>query len=375
MADGIRLVARSAGRLAASGRLLRSALPREPDESDETYFNREGGVFLAYGSVAPRLGDPARYEKFREAVLDHGLRARNVIHAERDCRLTLITPADEQFLSRLKPVQEMVLSGINDPETLRMDITRKYRRAMPAGEALFRDFAFLALAIYEYRCGDYVQAIRWCDQFPKSPVTGYAIVGAATAVHSIAAMSHFRLGQIAKAQTALAIAQIVNQSADVGYFFVPQKFGFGTFDEDGLFDRLYGSHLLREAEVLLNGSVTEDHHPDAFVAHLNALFNRLDPAYCASSFAKASEHGYTPAQLYLGYSYANGNGVEKNEAEALNWFLKSTSQVSWTCFCSENVAGDLVRCLGDAERIIVERPQNARNLTTIGALHYLRRPV
>ena len=43
-------------------------------------------------------------------------------------------------------------------------------------------------------------------------------------------------------------------------------------------------------------------------------------------YRKAAEQGYAPAQNSLGFSYLKGNGVEKNAAEAVKWFRKAAEQ-------------------------------------------------
>ena len=43
-------------------------------------------------------------------------------------------------------------------------------------------------------------------------------------------------------------------------------------------------------------------------------------------YRKAADQGYAKAQLYLGGMYANGLGVTKDEVEAVKWFRKAADQ-------------------------------------------------
>ena len=43
-------------------------------------------------------------------------------------------------------------------------------------------------------------------------------------------------------------------------------------------------------------------------------------------FRKAAEQGDAIAQVNLGYAYANGFGVEKDEKEEVKWYRKAAEQ-------------------------------------------------
>ena len=43
-------------------------------------------------------------------------------------------------------------------------------------------------------------------------------------------------------------------------------------------------------------------------------------------YRKAAEQGDADAQYNLGYSYSNGEGVEKDEEEAVKWYRKAAEQ-------------------------------------------------
>ena len=43
-------------------------------------------------------------------------------------------------------------------------------------------------------------------------------------------------------------------------------------------------------------------------------------------FRKAAEQGDARAQFHLGFAYSNGQGVTKDDAEAIKWFRKAAEQ-------------------------------------------------
>ena len=51
-----------------------------------------------------------------------------------------------------------------------------------------------------------------------------------------------------------------------------------------------------------------------------------DYATALQWYRKAVEKDYAPAQVYLGFMYAKGVGVEQDEQEAINWYRKAAEQ-------------------------------------------------
>ena len=43
-------------------------------------------------------------------------------------------------------------------------------------------------------------------------------------------------------------------------------------------------------------------------------------------YRKAAEQGHVVAQTYLAFHYQNGEGVAKNQAEAVKWYGKAAAQ-------------------------------------------------
>ena len=51
-----------------------------------------------------------------------------------------------------------------------------------------------------------------------------------------------------------------------------------------------------------------------------------DEAEAVNWYRKAAEQGHARGQFNLGLMYANGRGVTKDEAEAVNWYRKAAEQ-------------------------------------------------
>lgn len=83
----------------------------------------------------------------------------------------------------------------------------------------------------------------------------------------------------------------------------------------GLFCYSKGAELVK-AQPLVNFGVE----------HPNADKEKQDYYHQAIKwYTKAAEHGNAPAQNNLGTMYANGDGVERDNAEALKWYLKAAA--------------------------------------------------
>ena len=56
------------------------------------------------------------------------------------------------------------------------------------------------------------------------------------------------------------------------------------------------------------------------------LFRAEQYESASREFAKGADRGHAGAQTYLGICYALGQGVEKDEAKAVEWFRKAAEQ-------------------------------------------------
>ena len=61
-------------------------------------------------------------------------------------------------------------------------------------------------------------------------------------------------------------------------------------------------------------------------AHSGAQNTKQSPAGDAVALARQATQGDAQAQVYLGLMYATGEGVGKNEAEAIRWYRAAAEQ-------------------------------------------------
>jgi hypothetical protein len=73
-------------------------------------------------------------------------------------------------------------------------------------------------------------------------------------------------------------------------------------------------------------------------------------------YRKSAEQGFAIAQKNLGVLYAQGSGVEKNEAEALRWFAAAVEHGLASALLNEAAlymdASEMPRDYGMAERLL-----------------------
>src|SRR5690606_37127502 len=71
----------------------------------------EGNDPMCLAALLTEHGAPGAYEAFRQEILDRHLPARSAFAAEHLLKISLLRPADEALLERLRPVMEMCASG------------------------------------------------------------------------------------------------------------------------------------------------------------------------------------------------------------------------------------------------------------------------
>ena len=59
------------------------------------------------------------------------------------------------------------------------------------------------------------------------------------------------------------------------------------------------------------------------VVYANGQGVERDEKEAVNWYSKAAEQDHPPAQLFLGLMYANGQGVERDEKEAVKWYSKA----------------------------------------------------
>ena len=167
----------------------------------------EGGLIVLI-AIAPTLveaGRTSEYAHFREESIARYGNTRDAVECSILLKASLLRPAGEAFLARLKPQAQALKDSIGGLD------------AYQGG------FAALSLAMMAYRCGDFSAALEWSRQCLASPDANQARSAAAQALVAMAAQ---KLGQPAVAKPALEQAQTIFT---------------GPFDRDVYFPRGQGN--------------------------------------------------------------------------------------------------------------------------------------
>jgi serine/threonine protein kinase len=180
-------------------------------------------------------GDPRTYESFRQAAILRYLHTTNAVVTERVVKDTLLVPASPQFLRTLRPMTDFA--------------DRFFSIATDDNDAGLRaSWAFISLALMEYRCGAWSKSADYCRRSLACPVA-HAARDATARV--ILAMASCQMGQSAEASAALGEGREVIQ----GEFTNVLDAGDGT--RGFWFDWVFARILLREATVLMDGKAAK----------------------------------------------------------------------------------------------------------------------
>jgi eukaryotic-like serine/threonine-protein kinase len=184
--------------------------------------------YLECGSVLIELGDPVRYEHFRQAAIAR-VAGTACPFGDRIIKINLLQPANDEIMKALAPLAEAA--------------ARSFATNITADEDVFlAAWRSVSLALMEYRLGNYAKAAEWsrrCLSYSE-----YNAPRAATA-RVILAMACQRLGQTGEARSELAPSR---ESIESRF-----KSGMdrGTGVQGFWFDWLFARILLREATALI----------------------------------------------------------------------------------------------------------------------------
>jgi tetratricopeptide (TPR) repeat protein len=133
---------------------------------------------LRHAPLLIELGDTPEYERFRKATITHHAGTENPLAAERVLMASLLRPADEGLLRQLEPFGEAAGKSL-EISSEKPEVDAAAWRA-------------LALALLEYRRGNFRQALDWGD---RSLDYQHEVLARVASVQLVLAMSHLKLGQ------------------------------------------------------------------------------------------------------------------------------------------------------------------------------------
>jgi eukaryotic-like serine/threonine-protein kinase len=173
------------------------------------------------------------YDNFRRELLSARRYMAKADGAEFLCRITLMTPADEDFLRSLAPCAEMAAARTN------------YTGSRPQDQQAVNNFA---LALFAYRTGNDTNALRWANEAIAARAIAPTVNPCA---HALRAMAFFRLGQIENAKSEINLSEkTVKPVFDKGVFAVTQNAGRA-------FEWYHARYYLNEAKKMIGDLSSE----------------------------------------------------------------------------------------------------------------------
>ena len=149
-------------------------------------------IYLAIAPALVEAGDDDAYRHFREDALNYYRRLETPLAASSLLRSTLLLPADESSLEKLRQPAESAAAALEDAS--------KVREIGP-----FQcGYMSMALGLREYRCGRFEEALAWSERSLTFPDQCDARIAA---VHAISALGAHQLGKTGQARSELHLAQ------------------------------------------------------------------------------------------------------------------------------------------------------------------------
>ncbi|MEY4387401.1 MAG: hypothetical protein RLY20_2684 [Verrucomicrobiota bacterium] len=182
---------------------------------------------LRYGALLVDQGNLTAYAEHRKVIISRHTGTENPLAAERVMVASLLRPADESLLRQLEPFSELAGKSL-EISSEKPDLDVAAWRAM-------------ALALYEYRRGNYRQAMNWTE---RSTDYDRSVASRNASVRLISVMANHRLGTSNPASPDLDLARSSVETTFSLGLSTPRKW-------DGYwFDWVIARILLREAQAL-----------------------------------------------------------------------------------------------------------------------------
>jgi len=193
---------------------------------------------LSYGPLLIELGDKATYEKLRSALVAATGDTDNPGTAERTLKACLLLPIDADLESQLNHLTDVL-------------------RHTTAASSSWYSWVNLALGLFEYRKGNYEQALQLVPKDSAIELTDPPVrLGLKATSHVLTAMALCQLHQTEQARLELAEYGGVIETNFNGPLDLGSDLGKGGYGISGPWHDWWIAHvLLREAEGLM-GSQT-----------------------------------------------------------------------------------------------------------------------
>ena len=183
--------------------------------------------YLELGPVLVELGNLQAYEEFRDKAVARFMGKQNPF-TDRIVKISLLKPAERQLLEALLPLAEFNAQAAIVAERM--------------GDSFAAAWRSMSMALYEYRSGNFENALNWCLKSIQSPDSNDPRTAT---VRAILAMSQHRLGQADKARMELDRARELISSHEMA------PFERGSPVNGFWFDWAFARILIREAANLM----------------------------------------------------------------------------------------------------------------------------
>jgi eukaryotic-like serine/threonine-protein kinase len=174
----------------AGDRYLKLILANQVDKSDMT--DAATRDLLRVGPPLVAAGDTLRYRQFVQETIPRFASTQNPVAAEQIIKISLMVPADEGTIQSLEPLAAVVRQSIAGVAS--HDAKETYMVAWRA----------FAMALFEYRRGDFTNAVAWsqkCLGYSDATPTRIAMC------HLILALAYDQLRQPDAARSELALGR------------------------------------------------------------------------------------------------------------------------------------------------------------------------
>jgi tetratricopeptide (TPR) repeat protein len=186
--------------------------------------------YLRAGPAPLEVGDTAAYERFRQEAIARFSAAPSPF-ADRILKISLLMPANARVLESLGPLASATAEAL--------------AAADAKGDAFTAAWRSLAMALLDYRRGNFLEALKWSQRCLAYPEANAPRI---VTTRLISAMANFQLGRAQDAQADFLAARELIESKGNG------QGDRGSPIHGFWFDWVFARVLLREASGLMGGA-------------------------------------------------------------------------------------------------------------------------
>jgi len=189
--------------------------------------------FLTAAPLLIEAGDTKAYDQLRHEALVRLGDTSDPGGAEQLVKISLLLPGDDAIMSQMEPLVQLIAASL-----------KNYKQQENGGWHL-ASWRSLALALWEYRRGNFDTTLEWLQKSSSYPEQSQSCVAA---VHILRSMAFFKLHQLEQAETEL------NVGREMIHAYFGKKLEIGNDKSGRLGGWIMNPIFLREAEGLSENS-------------------------------------------------------------------------------------------------------------------------